>query len=1365
MRSETDPTEVNEPSSPSSRSAAVRYDGDSNDMVMNVPCKKLTTLMVSQTRKMVEVLSKINDFLANPKNVKKIHSSELHVIREYNSTNLSRFLVMTHAEFMLFHRVRSRTMVSRFTDILVAGAKYDENSGYITSMKDIRLPSDAFIELTNSMKSYEEVILMDIPHTFTADIDLSWENPREKGIIDKFFKMASDGLGYMYDRTYVYERMVYEEARISDGPYPPTPLQQDMIKTLWAVSHIALTIGRLSYRDGNNPLFARCLDTVRSVDVTIEACVVNKETLKADDEVPKYSFHIKTTGEHVRNVASAKMVAWNINIIMIASAIIGLVGKRSQAASKVNRLLSILVSEGAEAHDHLSGSILDIASAASPEHRETIKAFGKIIIIDMGFYQVKHNLRMPYEIKPGKDYYLYPYHINIERLDKSRPPIPSNVYTTYCVDVPECITATIPDDDSRRTGGDRVPSRPEFVKETVEGFRKTSKAILHNLGDGEWGIDYASHGKYCDICERTHEQSTQHYLRFFGGQCYLRCRRANATLPWEKSKGYIVARDEEFRSQDPEKRFANDIERMKDGHDDDERRRKAVRRILEGDDTLMSSHDMTIFTSPTLDADDDVQGKEGDFIDADVKPVKYGMTYIRSALGTGKTKWLLRDIIAKINRCNGHRFIVVSTRVVQTNAFLKKYNQFISSELRKATELKIKEGVSRGEARRLRADTEALILETAFVAYNEANVDVNADQNMIIQVDSLTRLAAGPLRDREYTLILDEAVSILEQTQSSNIRDYTGVCNSFKVLMGYAQSVILLDGHMTHETIKCYDTLRGLMVNARRAINRLADQRPRVYVNTYRPQDDRTYRVTPSRDDFLSHLAYIAGGAKRQRVIVASNSLECCKIIREMISMSTDKYLQGRVVKMYTSETAGLEKKVAFNDVDTSWAEADILIISPTVGAGISFEVAGHFDYLFGYCTNGSTTAETFVQLLNRVRDISENEACVYIDQMKTYGLYTTVPSIRTAILNDAYSIDTVHKTVNDDGDEILTDETNANGILRLYATAHENRSASSLMARTVTLLLHLSSDVVPFGAIADDVEKVTYKDLKNDCKANDYERFDNARVLSDSVYEDLKELKKLNGCTAEEGFAVDKTAMMKRYRMGRDFTENGWAAQYIPFLNDYAEKLKYVTDSYHVDYGELVETIANQVYEADGTHVSETVDKVKVMAGVMAICDFLGIQDMVLADDRKATVDIDDDIVTVNGDAKKCGRSELKEFVDKAPNFGEKGQILPSGKAVRWAKAYMAMHNEVTGFLSGGKKAAKNICTLNKRLVKGVFAFFGVDSIGSTFYRKDPIRFGDGDYSDDGISSFPRIVPLVDAKGHKYKRVMTGVTHIGADE
>lgn len=1328
---------------------------------------------------MVQVLDRISEYVKIPSNLQKIHASEIHVIREYDQTRLSRFLVMTHAEFMTFHRIRATTMVSRFTEILIAGAKYDDQGCDIQSLPGISTRGEQFIGFMNNLKSYEEVIFMDVPHTFTADIDIEWASPHEKKMIDRFFESAHAGLGFLYDSTYVYNRAVYDDATIINGPYPPTPSQQDMIKTLWSITHIALTLGRLSYRDGDNPLFARCIDTVHSVDVVVEACIVNKHTLETDDDVTKYSFHVKTTGEHVRNVASAKMVAWNMNILMIASAIVGLVGRKTPAASKVRGLLSLLISEGAEAHDHLSGVILDIAAATPSEHREMVKSFGRIVLTDMGFYQTKHNLRMPYEIKPGKDYYLYPYRLYVERPSMTLPPLPSNVYVTYSPSVAECITAIAPTDDTRRVGGDRVPSRPEFVKSTVANFRASSKAIVNDHGDGEWGIDYSSHGKYCEICERTHEQSTQNYLRFFGGQCYMRCRRANATLPWEKSKGYIVAKDDAFKSsEDPAERFAADIDRLKapggEGDDDEveeTRRRKANRTILEGDDSLASTHNITVFTSPTLDADDDVLGVDGDFIEADVIPVKYGMTYVRSALGTGKTKWLLREIIARIKKCRNHRFIVVSTRVVQTGAFLKKYNQVISGTLRKECEDKIRrEGLTKKEARILREETEELILDTAFVAYNDAKVDVNHPQNLIIQVDSLIRLTAKPLREKMYTLILDEAVSILEQTQSSNIRDYTGVCNNFKVLMGYARDVILLDGHMTHETIKCFDSIRGLMVNARAAINRVADQKPHVYVNTYRPQDNRVYRVTPSRDDFLSHLAYMAGNRQRRRIVVASNSLECCKIIREMINASTDGYLRSRVVKMYTSETAGLEKKEAFDDVDKSWVDADILIISPTVGAGISFEVAGHFDYLFGYCTNGSTTAETFVQLLNRVRDISDNEACVYVDQARTYGLYTSVSAIRTAILNDEYSIDTVRKTINDDGDEILTDETSANGILRLYATAHENRSASGLMARAVTLLLHLSSNVVPLGSIDDDVDRVAYVDLKSDCKANDYERFDRSKVLSDSVYEDLKELKKLNGCTAEEGFAVDKTAMMKRYKMARDFSDDGWAAQYIPFLNDHAEKLRYVTTEASVDYTATAKLVASQVNDADGTHVSEVIDKVNVMSGIIGICDFLGIEDMVLANDDSVTIDVDDDVVIVNGARKDCSEKELKRFIKTAPNFGDekvgKKHILPSGKATRWAKAYMGMHAEVTGYLSG--TAAKNISTLYKRLVKGIFTFFGADSHGKgpmKFYRKNPIRFGDEDDGDDWKSSYPRISPVIDEKGHKHKRGVVGVVHLGADE
>jgi hypothetical protein len=70
----------------------------------------------------------------------------------------------------------------------------------------------------------------------------------------------------------------------------------------------------------------------------------------------------------------------------------------------------------------------------------------------------------------------------------------------------------------------------------------------------------------------------------------------------------------------------------------------------------------------------------------------------------------------------------------------------------------------------------------------------------------------------------------------------------------------------------------------------------------------------------------------------------------------------------YNSETSDTIKRQHFSDVNHHWAQLEVLIYTPTVYVGVSFE-AQHFDEIFGVFTDCSTTAESSIQM-KRVRDI-----------------------------------------------------------------------------------------------------------------------------------------------------------------------------------------------------------------------------------------------------------------------------------------------------------------------------------------------------------------------------------------------------------
>ena len=75
---------------------------------------------------------------------------------------------------------------------------------------------------------------------------------------------------------------------------------------------------------------------------------------------------------------------------------------------------------------------------------------------------------------------------------------------------------------------------------------------------------------------------------------------------------------------------------------------------------------------------------------------------------------------------------------------------------------------------------------------------------------------------------------------------------------------------------------------------------------------------------------------------------------------------------IYTSLTDD-KIKMELDNVNNVWVKADILIYSPTVEAGVNFDIP-HFNKVFGILSNNSTSQRSFLQMMNRIRKTTDNE-------------------------------------------------------------------------------------------------------------------------------------------------------------------------------------------------------------------------------------------------------------------------------------------------------------------------------------------------------------------------------------------------------
>ena len=237
---------------------------------------------------------------------------------------------------------------------------------------------------------------------------------------------------------------------------------------------------------------------------------------------------------------------------------------------------------------------------------------------------------------------------------------------------------------------------------------------------------------------------------------------------------------------------------------------------------------------------------------------------------------------------------------------------------------------------------------------------------VIIQVESLHRLS--PYDDVDL-LIIDEVESVFDQFNSPYITNISGTFAIFEKLMRDTEFVVMMDANISNRTY-----------------NLIANMRNKYPVHFHynkflRAKEDKYY-FTNSISTWYNSLELAI--SQKKRIVIPTNSKstaeQCNKLITEYAkSKNIDVKIQ-----MYTSETSQSVKYKHFKDVKSHWKQYDILIYTPTLSAGVSFEEE-HFDVLFGYFIDKSCNVETCRQMLGRVRNLKLQEHYICIKGQQKY--------------------------------------------------------------------------------------------------------------------------------------------------------------------------------------------------------------------------------------------------------------------------------------------------------------------------------------------------------------------------------------------
>ena len=325
---------------------------------------------------------------------------------------------------------------------------------------------------------------------------------------------------------------------------------------------------------------------------------------------------------------------------------------------------------------------------------------------------------------------------------------------------------------------------------------------------------------------------------------------------------------------------------------------------------------------------------------------------------------------------------------------------------------------------------------------------------LIVQAESLHRLPMPAAPEPPDLLVLDEAESILAQFNSGLHRRFNASFAMFQWLVANSARVVVMDANLGDRTL-------NVLLGMRPA------HPPFFHWNQYSRAATDSYAFTADLGLWLDHLyCRLAAG---QRVVIPTNSLAEA----EAFEAGIRERFPDKAVRLYSSKTSQADKARHFADVHTHWGCLDVLIYTPTVSAGVSFELK-HFDALFGYFVDSSCDVETCRQMLGRVRDIRTGDHVLCLAG-RPNSLPDTVDEIRRLVYDKRSNL---YRDLDGAGAQLaLQYEYAPDGALRFHETPYlrlwlettrvENLSRNAFVARFVDQVADSGAAVASLGALA----------------------------------------------------------------------------------------------------------------------------------------------------------------------------------------------------------------------------------------------------------------------------------------------------------
>ena len=240
--------------------------------------------------------------------------------------------------------------------------------------------------------------------------------------------------------------------------------------------------------------------------------------------------------------------------------------------------------------------------------------------------------------------------------------------------------------------------------------------------------------------------------------------------------------------------------------------------------------------------------------------------------------------------------------------------------------------------------------EYGFVLYSDIKGDIR-EKKLICQVDSLKRIDF----DRYDYVIVDECESCARYITSTHFTknpEASYLVDKLEFYIAQGKQVIAMDADFSDRCLEYYKNVMDIT----------SPTQYQLIVNKFKPYKE--YTVTSmTYNDWVQRIIEDLERNYKLAVPMASNNKA-----KDLVTMIQNQFPEAKVLLIH-KETKDEDKVRQLMSVNTTWQEYDVVIYTPSVCMGVSFDIPDYFDCIYAYGCENSLGSQEFAQMIHRVRE------------------------------------------------------------------------------------------------------------------------------------------------------------------------------------------------------------------------------------------------------------------------------------------------------------------------------------------------------------------------------------------------------------